>query len=230
MGVLTEDRPKCFTEFKGKPLINWQIEALTTSGVRDIAVVRGYLSEYWDRADVRVSRYFDNPRWVETQMVASLACAEEWLIDDECIVSYSDIFYTAASAKKLLATAADIAITYDPRWLDLWRRRFEDPLSDAETFRIGDTGKLLEIGGKATRVEDIQGQYMGLLKFTPLGWRTVRSYLGSLAKWDRLDMTSMLAGLLRSGADVIATPIDDQWCEIDSARDLAVSSGGRRVK
>ena len=50
-----------------------------------------------------------------------------------------------------------------------------DPLSDAETFRIDASGELLEIGGKTGKIEDIEGQYMGLLKFTPTAWTAVES-------------------------------------------------------
>ena len=40
---------------------------------------------------------------------------------------------------------------------------------DAETFRADASGRLLEIGGKTSEIEEIEGQYMGLLKFTPRG-------------------------------------------------------------
>ena len=33
-------------------------------------------------------------------------------------------------------------------WLELWSKRFENPLDDAETFKINEGGYLLEIGQK----------------------------------------------------------------------------------
>jgi len=54
--------------------------------------------------------------------------------------------------------------------------RFADPLADAEIFRINAAGQLLEIGGKTTRIEDIEGQYVGLLKFTPSHGVPLRCY------------------------------------------------------
>ena len=70
-----------------------------------------------------------------------------------------------------LATATgDLVIAYDLGWRRLWTRRFNNPLSDAETFRVSLSGRLLEIGGKTDQIEAIQGQYMGLLKFTPPAW------------------------------------------------------------
>ena len=45
---------------------------------------------------------FFNPRWAETNMVSSLARAEEWLVADTCIVSYADIFYESSAVRLLM--------------------------------------------------------------------------------------------------------------------------------
>jgi hypothetical protein len=77
----------------------------------------------------------------------------------------------------------------------LWTRRFADPLADTETFRINAAGQLLEIGGKTTRIEDIEGQYVGLLKFTPSAWSAAELLLSTLDAQirDRLDVTGLCA-------------------------------------
>ena len=68
-------------------------------------------------------------------------------------------------------------------------------------------GQLLEIGGKTTRIEEIEGQYMGLLKFTPAAWSAVESLLGELdaPTRDRLDMTGLLRRLLAAQGFPIGT-------------------------
>jgi len=96
-------------------------------------------------------------------------------------------------------------------------------LSDAETFRINAAGELLEIGGKTHRIEEIEGQYMGLLKFTPPAWNAVDALLGTLEApiRDRLDMTGLLRRLLAAGSVVINTHgTDGQWGEIDNPGDV----------
>ena len=45
MGSLTSSLPKCRTIFKGKELIEWQMESLSKSGINEIAIVRGYLAD-----------------------------------------------------------------------------------------------------------------------------------------------------------------------------------------
>ena len=93
---------------------------------------------------------------------------------------------------------------------------------DAETFRVGDDGVLLEIGKRAWRVEDIQGQYMGLLKFTPSGWRVAEDYIGAqtTGRRDRMEMTSLMQGLLGKGVAIAALPAWGRWSEVDSESDL----------
>ena len=90
MKSLTDERPKCLVELRGKPLLEWQLWALRDAGINEIAIVTGYKRELL--AERGLVEFF-NPRWAETNMVSSLACAEAWLVADTCIVSYADIFY-----------------------------------------------------------------------------------------------------------------------------------------
>jgi L-glutamine-phosphate cytidylyltransferase len=219
MKSLTDERPKCLIEFRGKPLLRWQMEALSGAGVNEIGVVRGYRGELLEPYGLRA---FENPRWADTQMVASLACAAEWLQKDTCLVSYSDIFYSSDSVKRLMDSPAELALTYDPNWLHIWSKRFADPLVDAETFRIGADGRILEIGRKPQSLAEVQGQYMGLLKFSPAAWRAlerVRAELEPRAR-DKLDMTSALQRLVTAGFSVTGVAIDSEWGELDSEDDL----------
>jgi choline kinase len=221
MGGMTAERPKCLTQLAGKPLLDWQIEALRDAGAESIAVVKGYLAETISRPDLES---FINPRWSETNMVGSLACAREWLTRHTCLVSYSDIVYRPDIPLALAGAAGDIAITYDTDWLSLWRERFENPLSDAETFATDANGRLVEIGSRAQSLDQIKGQYMGLLRFTPRGWQEVEEELARLepSARDRLDMTALLRRLLASGATIDTVPISGGWYEVDTASDLAI--------
>jgi len=218
MGGLTSDRPKCMTVLGGQTLLDRQLVALAAAGVKERAIVRGYLAETFD-APVT---YFENPRWSGTNMVASLACAEAWLGAAPCVISYSDIVYGPDSVRRLLAADGDIVITYDPHWRRLWELRFDDPLSDAETFRRDEDGRLLEIGARAESLDQIEGQYMGLLRLRPTGWAQIRRLLESLEPGgvDRLDMTSLLQMLLDAGARIDTVAIDEPWYEVDSESDL----------
>lgn len=221
MRGLTAHKPKCLVELAGKTLLDWQLGALRESGIASIAVVRGYRAEALSGLGYSV---FDNPRWAQTNMVSTLLCADSWLSAEDCIISYADILYHPDTVEQLASAKTGIAITYDKLWKHLWSERFEDPLSDAETFRCTDSGELLEIGHRASSLREIEGQYMGLLKTTPQGWAEVRSYLQTLpqAERDSLDMTGLLGRLLARGTHIQAVGVEGHWCEVDSDEDLEI--------
>lgn len=222
MKDLTEDRPKCLVELCGKTLLDRQLEALRTAGISTIAIVTGYKRELLAN---RGLIEFHNTRWDETNMVSSLACAQEWLQFEPCVVSYSDIFYSPIAVQSLITCNATLAITYDPNWLELWRKRFGDPLLDAETFRLTPERTLAEIGNKPKSVDEVQGQYMGLLRFTPEGWAAVSRIRGGLtpAQCDQMHMTGTLQRVIdESRIPVRAIPYTGGWGEVDYAGDLAI--------
>jgi len=141
------------------------------------------------------------------------------------IVSYGDIFYRSELVRSLVGAPGQLVITYDRARRCLWTRRFTELLTGAETFRINAAGQLLEIGGKTTRICEIQGQYMGLFKFTLPAWEVVETLLGTLdeATRNRLDVTGLLRRLLAdSSLPIGAFGTDGQWDEIDSAEDVAL--------
>ena len=74
---LTEDRPKCMLDIKGRTILERQVDTLRACGVQDIAVVRGYRK---DQVTVPGLRYFDNDRYEETGEGVSLFAAAPVLV------------------------------------------------------------------------------------------------------------------------------------------------------
>lgn len=215
MGSLTEEKPKCMVSFEGSPLIEKQIESLTKAGVTEIAIVCGYRAEILSRYS---SYMFKNESWESTNMLFSLLQAEDWLLKFPCIVSYSDIFYEPAIVKELIENQDLAAIGYDPDWLDLWSARFENPLDDAESFKVDSGNFLTEIGNKVSDVSEIEGQYMGLLKFTPKFWNQMYRHARDLDA--KISMTEFINYCIRRAIKIKAVPNNERWGEIDSPEDL----------
>ena len=222
MKELTAEQPKCLTMLAGKPLLHWQLQALQTAGIDRVCVVRGYAAHRL-QGDFETA---ENPRWAESNMLSSLLCADAFVQDafrhdaERIVISYSDIVYHPDHVKSLLACRQSIGITYDTQWEALWGLRFEDVLSDAETFRQED-GLLKEIGGKPKSLDEIHGQYMGLLCCDTSGWQTLRKVCAELGRAvDTTDMTTFLRLLLTKNIPVAALPVVGKWCEADSGTDL----------
>lgn len=219
LNTLTDDRPKCLIQLAGRALLEWQLLALKEAGIKDVIVVGGYKKELIRKAGCEV---IDNPRWQDANMVVTLCCGRDYLMREECIVAYSDIVYHPEIIRALRGAVSDLVITYDRLWKVLWQERFADPLRDAETFKINASGAILDIGKKAASLDQIHGQYMGLLKFSPAGWAVIERLLCGISqdKIDRLDMTFLLQLLIEKGTKVNGIAVDGKWCEVDSESDI----------
>ena len=220
MDGCTDALPKCLITLAGRRLLDRQIDSLSNGGVTEIGIVTGYAANYLSQEPlVR----FHNDQWETTDMVTSLECANSWLDNSPCIVSYSDIFYDSSAIATLVRSADDLAITFDQKWLDQWQARFIDPLSDAETFKLNNSGYLTEIGKRTCDISEIQGQYMGLLRFTPTGWKAFLRAKSDFptSQEASLHITAVLNRIIELGSVRIrAFPYSGVWGEIDTPDDL----------
>jgi choline kinase len=222
---LTADRPKCLVELAGRPLLAWQLDALAHAGVDDVTIVTGYRAE----AITGGTRRVHNPRYAETNMVASLMCARRVFDgDDDVLVAYGDIVYEPRLVDALRATRGGIGVVVDRQWQRLWELRMEDPLADAETLRLDDEGYLVELGRKPEDIADIDGQYVGLVLVRAEAAVTWCARYDALApdgdyegrNRDHMFMTAYLQLVIDAGVRVDAVQVDGGWIEIDTLDDL----------
>ncbi len=225
MAAFTRSGPKCLLTVGGGTLLDRQVAALRSSGVQRIGVVGGWQV---DALRGRGLEVMHNPDWRATTMVASLCRASDWLRQDATLVSYGDIAFSPATARRMATCPAPLALAYDRDWHALWRRRFDDPLDDAERFALDADGHVAEIGGRPHPQERIEGQYIGLMRWTPSAWTRFGGVLRRLQSTEdgrRVDMTAALRLLVRRhGAAIAAVPVDGPWFEFDSERDVELGT------
>ena len=212
--------------FFGQPLINLQLATLRQAGLNDIIVVGGY---HADCLDIPGTQLVVNNRFAETNMVYSLFCAES-MIDrnEDLIISYGDIVFEPKVLATLLNCNADLSIAVDRSWFNLWSERMDNPLSDAETLKLKGENKIIELGKKPETFDDIQGQYIGLIKVRSEkvdkfihAWHSMdRNFLIEGKDFDNMYMTGFIQHLIDSGWDVRAAFIDNGWLEVDTVQDL----------
>lgn len=219
LGSLGADRPKCLVELAGRPLLDWQRSALQAAGVTELAIVGGYRHEQLPQQGITK---FINPDWADTGIVASLLCARDWLQQEPCLVSYADIIFDADIIRALSEMPGPVSITSYQHWRALWELRFPDPLQDAESFMTDAQGHLTDIGARPNSLDQIEGQYMGLLKFTPTGFSHVLEEVEQEGVSRRLDMTSLLSRLIARGIPISTNSVDGLWYEVDNAEDAAL--------
>lgn len=223
LGDLTKNKPKCMCELAGKTLLQRCLETVEQAGIgkEDIGIVTGYQQEMFSVEGVT---YFHNANWETTNMVHSLTMANEWLEKEPCIVCYSDIVFTKEPLLQLQQLKEEVAITYYTKFWELWEKRFDNPLEDLETFRLNSQEELIEIGRKPQCKEEIEGQYMGLVLFTPKGWEQAKKTMERPLRkpLNKLDMTTLLDEMIQDGSRIYTLPIHELWLECDTAEDIKV--------
>ncbi|MBN38075.1 MAG: nucleotidyl transferase [Opitutae bacterium] len=226
----TDFIPKTMVPLKGRPIIEYQMDCFQNNGISEVHVVAGYRE---DKLQVKRIQKKLNPAYDRTNMVASLYVLKD-LFDgtSDIIISYGDIIFDNAVLAKMLKEHGDqISIIYDLNWLKLWSYRMEDPLSDAESFKLDSAGNVKEIGKEAINEADVEGQYIGLIhvnqNFTAQFFSLYESLAGSGQLFDGKDfdnmyMTSYLQMQIDRGTSISGVPIEGGWVEVDSVQDKEI--------
>jgi choline kinase len=226
---LTENIPKCMVNFLGKSILERQIDIFQNLGINDISVVAGYCA---DKVNLDNITKFENKNFMTTNMVESLFTAEEKL-DDSVIVSYGDIIFEPSIIQNLIDSRHDISVVVDKNWRDLWNVRFENPLDDAESLVLDKNELILELGQKVDSIDNIQGQFIGLMKFQNDGIIDIINFykkmkliansstnpLNPNLPFEKSFMTDFLQGLIQNNQKLNAIIIKNGWLEIDSLKD-----------
>jgi len=227
---LTEDKPKSMIEFCGMTLLQRQVNVMKECDINDIIVITGYKSDIIDISGVT---YYKNEEFEETNMVETLFCAKKEL-EGEIIVSYADIIYERNVLQKLIDSKQKISVVIDEKWEKYWNKRFEDPLNDVESLKINSKGNIIDIGQKTRSLEEIQGQYIGLMKFDSEGTKIISDFyhrckeeskngsniLNSKIEFKKSYLTDLLQGLIVDGNELKAVFVNGGWLEFDTINDF----------
>ena len=224
-------------ELKGKPLLHHQLEAINLCGVCDenIALVGGYLQEALIAPGIK---QYKNDAFATTNMVATLFAGQGFMVEGEdLVVSYGDIVYRPEILEQLLCTDGELVVSADRDWYDLWKLRMENPLDDAETFKMDKDGNITELGKRALTREDAEAQYIGLIKISAKKVSDFIEHFHSMDKtatydgkdFNNMYMTSLIQSLIDSGWSVRPALISRGWIEVDSVQDLEAYEGKKNI-
>jgi len=229
---LTKKIPKCMVNLFGKSLLEWQVQTFRKCGISEIIVITGFHEEAIDLPNLR---YLKNPNYNTTNMVETLFCAKDEL-NGSVIVSYGDILFEKKILQKLIDSQYNISIIIDKNWEEYWKVRFENPIEDAESLVLDDNGYILDIGQKVQNIEQIQGQFIGLMKFQNEGLQYLKKFyeqsklsskngpnpLNPNLDFEMSFMTDLLRGLINSEYKMMSVPVKNGWLELDSFHDYEV--------
>lgn len=103
---LTRDCPKCMVHVLGRPMIEFQLDALLTAGIRDCTVVLGYMADsvrdYFgtEYKGVRLS-YVNNSDYAATNNLYSFLLAKDEF-DDDLLLLEGDLVFDSQLVSELV--------------------------------------------------------------------------------------------------------------------------------
>lgn len=226
----TEELPKGMLSLMGKPLLQWQIETLRNSGIRDIIIVRGYASEKITFSGVR---YYENPDWLNTNMVASLFCAaNEFDGKDDILVCYADTLHEPRVFEQVKKEHFPLSKVIDVDYKEYWTARNGDWRKDSESCTLNPDGSIKEIGEDGvTDPARLHGRDASSTFISKeMAPKVLLHYKELKANyWDtplidgkpvrKFNMTNLLQSWINHGWKVMANKIKRGWMEFDTNED-----------
>ena len=233
LGKLTLNNPKCLVKLNGTPILEYQLKILEKCGIQDITLVAGYKNNklnYLSKAIIL------NTKFNDTNMLYSLYCALD-KIEGEVLISYGDSVFDKSIIDKMILSKDDISVASDLRWKEYWNSRYSDPLSDLETFKVNDSGYIEELGEKALSLDQIEGQYIGLIRLNSNGAKIFKKELKYFFTKKMINkklfkdayLTYFLQALIFKDIKLKAIEIEGNYIEIDTIEDLESIITKKRV-
>ena len=216
---LTKDQPKCLIPFAGKPLIQWQIEALAANGIDEIAVVTGFRSDKVEAALAEVQgpaiRTLFNPFFKVADNLGSCWIArgemdrDFLVLNGDTLVSPQIVGTLMGGATAPITVTVDIKESYDA--------------DDMKVHRDGD--RLVAIGKRLTATES-NAESIGMLAFKGEGSAIFRDQVEAIMRTPEGVINWYLKAInaiAPTGAVGTVSIEGMDWAEVDFPEDLKIA-------
>lgn len=221
---LTRNKPKCLVELRGKPIINYQLDIFKNLQLFDIVLIAGYKSEKLRHLSEKiiVNKEYDN-----TNMLYSLYCAIDE-INGDILICYGDSVYDTSIIQDILQSNSEINVASDINWKSYWESRYDNPLTDLESYQINEEMNLVDIGKSPKSFSEIQGQYIGLIRLNKEGSIIFRKELLECHEKNNVNnksfknayLTDFLQELVHKNYRIKSHSVSGDYIEIDTKDDI----------
>ena len=234
----TADLPKCMLDFGGKTLLERQLEAYNSNGIKNIAVIRGYKK---NKIKYKGLKYFENTDYRNNNILNSIFYAEKF-IDGNIIISYSDILFDNIVVQRALNSDHDISVVVDIDWRGYYVGRKDHPISEAENVIFNSNNEVEKIGKINTGNQEVHGEFIGMIKLSDYGTKIFKEQFHRLKKiyWNKpfqrantfqnAYLTDFIQELVDIGIKVHCVIIESGWKEIDTVEDYKKAIEGFNKK
>ena len=202
--------PKGMLEVNNCTIIDRFINQLSESNIHDITIVTGYRSKtyeekFQEKKNIKLVYY---PFYSTTNNLHTLWFIKD-LLNDDIILSFSDIIFEKDILNKLISSKSDLAFAIHS-------------LSILDgTMKVSyDSSKLTSI--TRTSKEKANGNFIGISKFSKLGCKIVIDEMLKIVKSGHNNdyYTIAIDNYIKSGGYVEAINVNqDRWIETDDIND-----------
>lgn len=214
LGMLTDERPKCLVELGGRPILDFQLDALRSGGVRNLVMVVGYRDEmiraYLQRYPEFSVTYIENKDFSETNTAYSLWLARHEMTEDFLYLN-GDVLFHPELIRRLMAAPARNPLA------------IERKCCGEEEVKVLLKGVEITAIGKEIIPAQAYGEFIGVAKFSRDIGELFGSTLEQVVVQDRLLKNYFETAVNRMLGQAFFTALDisDLPCiEIDFPEDL----------
>lgn len=219
LGGLTNDRPKCLVEVGGRPILDYQLDALRLAGVTELVLVVGYLHEAIRNHLAAYPEFsvtfVENREYASTNTVYSLWMARHQMSCDFLYFN-GDVLFHPELVLRLIASPAENALAVE-------HKRCGD-----EEVKVIVAGSRITAIGKELDHDLSLGEFIGVAKFSaqigPLFAETLEHVVEERRLLNNYFETAV--EMMLSRAPFTSVDVSDLPCiEIDFPEDLERARG-----
>ena len=224
-GNLTDNKPKCMLNVKGKTILESQVETFNQCNIKDISVVVGYKKESVNLPNLK---YIENVEYSEKGILNSYYLAREAL-SGPTVITFGDILFEEHLLRDLVSVDEDIVLAVDTSW---WQGLKEDreidlvrgETSPSDSYLSNRCVNIRNIGVNLDR-DEADGEWTGLIKLSSKGAKLFRLELEQFFDKNeetafKADINDFFIRLTKKGINIKAFYFRGHWLDIDSTEDI----------
>lgn len=224
-GELTKYLPKSLLTINERSLLDYQINILNKTGIKDISIVCGFKPSLFKFHNTKL---FLNKNWKNTSNLKSLWEARNEL--KETIISFGDIIYSEKAVQMLRNSAnenEDIVILCDKSGLN--DTSFRKYYIGVKCKKSESKNIFKENSLRVSKVElnmdkkKSNGEFIGMIRLSNKGSLIFKKYLKILKKSNKLDKTTLddfINYLIKNNKKIFARYIHGGWIDVDNKEQL----------
>jgi len=213
---------KCLIRVSKITLIQKIINNFKSNYIKDIIVLTGFKKEkIKNHLKKEKIKFLNNPNFASTEMLQTMIMGLR-KINEDLIISYSDIIYDDRIISKLLNfnnKDKDILLPVLTNWKKIWKIKKKGFINDAETLLMDSDNKISEIGNKIKDIKKVKSQYMGIILIPKEKIKKILKLYYSL-KFKKIHLSTFLNILIKNKIIIRGLKTRHHWYEFDDMEDM----------